>query len=92
MTPFLWILGPKKQFLRGFINLFSELLDCSTSYSTLNSIQFNPLAYFIANQPKKVKWVWSLGQNLGKLAPNVVKNKETGISMGFFHILHEAYK
>ena len=33
----------------------------------------------------------ALGQNLGKLGPNVVKNKETGISMGFFHILHEVY-
>ena len=32
MTSFLCKLGPKKQFLRGFTNVFSELLDCNTSY------------------------------------------------------------
>ena len=25
-------IGPKKQFLKGFTNFFSELMDCSTSY------------------------------------------------------------
>ena len=36
--------------------------------------------------------MWSLGQNLGQIRSNVVKkNKETGISMGFFHILYEVY-
>ena len=39
----------------------------------------NPLTYFIGNQPKKVKWVWSLGQNLGQISPMLWKNKETGI-------------
>ena len=41
---------------------------------------------------KKVNWVWSLGQNLGQISSNVVKkNKETCISMAFFHILQEVY-
>ena len=40
---------------------------------------------------KKVNCVWSLKQNLGQ-GPMLLKkktHKETGISMGFFHILHE---
>ena len=39
---------------------------------------------FIGNQPKKVKVVWSLGQNLGQIWFWCGKNKETGISVGFF--------
>ena len=30
--PFLVQIEPKKQFLRGFTNFFSELLDCNTRY------------------------------------------------------------
>ena len=33
--------------------------------------------------------VLSLGRIWTKLGPDVVKNKEAGISMGFFYILHE---
>ena len=34
----------------------------------------------------------SLGQNLGQIRSNIMKKKKgTGISMGFFHILHEVY-
>ena len=52
----------------------------------------NPQTYFIGNQPKKVKWVWSAGPNLGQIWYNVVrKQRKTGISMGFFDILHEIY-
>ena len=68
-------IGPKKQFLRGFTNLFSEVMDCNTSYVW---------KYFSGNQPKKVKWVWSLGQNWAKLGPMLWKNKETGIINGLF--------
>ena len=42
--------------------------------------------YLIGNQSKKVKWVWSLGQNLGQIRSMSKKNKETGISMGVFFI------
>ena len=36
--------------------------------------------------------MWSLGQNLGQIRSNVVKkNKETGISMGFFFIFCMRY-
>ena len=50
------------------------------------------LTCFIGNQSKKLKWVWSLGQNVGQIRSNLVK-KPTGIGiwMGFFHILHEVY-
>ena len=52
----------------------------------------NTLPYFIRNQPKKVKWVWSAGQNLDQIWYNgVKKQRKTGISMGFFDILHEIY-
>ena len=30
--PFPVQIGPKNNFLRGFTNFFSELLDCNTSY------------------------------------------------------------
>ena len=30
--PFFVQIGPRKQFLRGFANFFSELMDCNTSY------------------------------------------------------------
>ena len=31
------------------------------------------------------------GAKIDQIRSNVVKNKETGISMGFFHIMHEVY-
>ena len=46
---------------------------------------------FIGNQPKKVKLVWSLGQNLGQIWFCCEKNKETGISVGFFFIFSMRY-
>ena len=49
----------------------------------------NLLTYFTGNQPKKVKWVGSSGQNLAKFGSTLWKNLETGISIGFFDILHE---
>ena len=45
------------------------------------------LTYFIGNQSKKVKWVWSLRQNLGQIKSNVVKNtKELVFQWVFFHM------
>ena len=45
----------------------------------------NTVTYFIGNQPKIVRQVWSLEQNLSQIRSNVVKkNKETGILMFFF--------
>ena len=43
----------------------------------------NPLTYFIQNQSKKSK--------VGQICPMLWENKETGISMGSFYILHEVY-
>ena len=43
---------------------------------------------FSRNTPKKVKWVWSLEQISGQIMLMLRKNKETGMSVGFFHILH----
>ena len=42
------------------------------------------------NSVIKVKWVWSVEQNLGQIWYNVKKQRKTGISM-VFYILHEAY-
>ena len=44
----------------------------------------NSLTYFIENHPKKVRWVRSLGHNLGQIRSNLGKNKESVISMAFF--------
>ena len=30
--PFFVQIGPKKQFVRGFTNFFSEIMDCNASY------------------------------------------------------------
>ena len=35
--------------------------------------------------------MWSLGQNVGQSRSNVVKKTETGISVGYFHILYGVY-
>ena len=87
MTPFLCKLGPKKQFLRGF--MFYQLFQ--NYWIATQVININPQTYFIGNQPKKVKWM-SVGQKLGQIWYNVVKKqRKTGISMGFFYILHELY-
>ena len=40
---------------------------------------------------KKVKWAWSLGQNLGQIRSNFVKKQRHWYFNGFFHILHEVY-
>ena len=63
------IMGSKKQFLRGFTNYFSELLDAT------HVIDIESPNIFHWKSPKKVKWVWSLGQNLGQIGFNVVKKK-----------------
>ena len=46
-----------------------------------------PLTYFIGNQSKKVKWVWSLGQNLGQIRSNVVKKTKKLAFQGVFSII-----
>ena len=85
--PFSVDIGSKKQFLRSFTNFSGT---AGLQHKLL--ILIVPLTYFIGNHTKKAKWVWSLGPNLGQISSDVVKkNKETGISMVFFHILHEIY-
>ena len=81
ITPFLCKLDPKKQFLRGFTNFFSQNYWIATQV-----ININWISYYISLEisQKKVKWVWSVGQKLSQIWYNVVeKQRKTGISMGF---------
>ena len=72
MTPFCANWSHKKTIFERFYQLFFRTNGCNTSYWYL----LNPLTYFIGNQPKKVKWVWTLGPNLGQIRSNVVKKKK----------------
>ena len=48
--------------------------------------------YFIGNQLKKAKCVWSNGPNLGQISPMFRKTKKKLVlSINFFHILQEEY-
>ena len=47
----------------------------------------NSLTCFIGNQPKKVKWVWSVGPNLVQCE----KTKKNWYFNGFFDILLKVY-
>ena len=50
------------------------------------------ILHWKSDQPKKVKWVWYLGLNLGETRSNIVnKTKKLVFQWGFFHILHEVY-
>ena len=63
-------IGPKNAIFKSFTKSFSELLDCNTCYWHY----FNPLTYFIRNQPKNVKCVcgpW--GKIWAKLGPMLWK-------------------
>ena len=88
MTPFLFKLGPKKQFLRGFTSFFF-FRTAGFQHNLLILIVSSNI--FIGNQSKKVKWVWSLGQTLGQIMSSVVKKTATGISMVFFIFCHSCY-
>ena len=65
-------IGPKKQFLWDFTNFFSELMDCNTSYN----INWIPTHISLEISWKKVKWVWSLEQNLGQIRSNFGGEKQ----------------
>ena len=87
--PFSMQIGLKKTIFKRFYQLFFRT--AGLQHKLLILIVSPNIFHWKA--AKKSKWVWSLGQILGQTRSNVVKkNKETGISMGFFfHILHEVY-
>ena len=80
-------IGPKKTIFKRFYQLFFRTI--GLQHKLLTSIE--PPSIFHWKSAKKSKVAVALGQNLGKLGPNVVKNKETGISMGFFFIFCMRY-
>ena len=47
-------IGAQKAIFRGFTKFFSELLDCNKLLILIESTK-----YFIGNQQKIGKWVWS---------------------------------
>ena len=82
-NPFSVQIGSKKTIFKRFYQLF--LRTAGLQHKLL--ILIVSLTYFIGNQSKKVKWVWSLRQNLGQIRSNVVKiTKELVFQWGFFHM------
>ena len=81
MIPFLFKLSPKKPFLRGFTNFFFRTL--GLQHKLLIWIVSPNIFHWKSAKKSKVAVVFGV--------QCCEKNKETGISMGFFHILHEVY-
>ena len=80
-NPFSVQIGSKKTTFKRFYQLFFR----TTGLQHKLLILLYPLTYFIGNQPKKVKWVWSLGHNLGQIRSNIVKKtKELLFQWVFF--------
>ena len=51
----------------------------------------NSLTYFIENHPKKVRWVRSLGHNLGQIRSNLGKKQRKCYFYGVFFIFCMSY-
>ena len=62
---------------------FSIMCDAFLLKSVISSHNSCALTYFIGNQPKKVKWGWSFGQNLGQIRSNVVNRQRNWCFNGF---------
>ena len=77
-------IGPKETIFKRVLPTFFQ----SYWMATQVIIILIDFSNFSGNTPKKVKWVWSLEQISGQIRSMLRKNKETGISIGFFHILH----
>ena len=55
--------------------IFLEVLrTAGLQHKSLPAIE--SLTFPIENYPRKPKWLWSLGQNLGQIRPNVIKAKK----------------
>ena len=84
--PFFVQIGPKKTIFKRF---YQPLFRTNgLQHKLLKLIESPNILQW--KSAKKVKWVWSLGQNLGQIRSIVVKKqKNWPLSMGFFQILHE---
>ena len=74
--PFFMQIGSKKTIFQRFYQLFSELLDFRAQVINIIIVS-SKHTYFIGNWSKRVKWVWYLGQNMGKIRSNVMKKTKS---------------
>ena len=79
--PFFVQIGSKKQFLRGFTNLFSELQDGNTSLILILMESPNIFCW-----KSTIKWVWSPGLNWVKFRIILQKKKKEKLLFWSFYI------
>ena len=63
--------APEKQFLRSIFKRFYQLFFRTTGLQHKLLILIESPGIFHWKSEKKVKWVWSLGRNLGEIRSNV---------------------